>query len=351
MGIDTFDLREHEIDVTPWLPILLDGKLHKFEIQVASLDDDGKGHAMLINNSGSFWLVTGKIFLFLDKASAATTGGRINIATPPPLITISSTVTENATGANETLAYHTAVSRQIFITSTIYTSSGAQVVSWSQNLSYTNLGILTDQGLTQSTAQTTRGADSSDSIYANIYNYPIVVNSSYNVSPSGALAINGSLSQGIDYNLYGSPVFPSGLQALSALGIIGEYGAGPGFSTARVQDILRGLSTALLSTMLASTAKYCSAPNSSYSFGTTEQDFSFRGVEAGSSRSGYELYRRHVKAINSSIVEDSETLLGRSLEVPHASRITWVPGDGNMGNSARVILGRGPGKSKNIVTI
>ena len=342
MGIDTFDLREHEIDVSPWLPILLDGKLHKFEIRVVSLDDDGKGHAMLVNTSGSYWLVTGKIFLFLDEKGAVTRGGSINIATPPPLITISSTVMENVTGANETLTYSTAVSRQIFITSTIYTSNGAQVVSWSQNLSYTNRGIITDQGLTQSTAQSTRGADSSDSIYANIYNYPIVVNSSYNVSPSGALAINGSLLQGLDYNLYGSPIFPSGLQALDRLEIIGNYG----FSTPRVQEMLRGLGTALLSTMLAATAKYYSAPNSSYSFGTTEQDFSFRGVAANASGSGYELYRRRVKAINSSIVEDSETLLGHSFGVPHTSHIIWLPRDGDMGNSARAMLGRGPGKSK-----
>ena len=333
--------------MSPWLPILLDGKLHKFEIKVASLDDDGNGHAMLVNTSGSYWLVTGKIFLFLDKAGAVTRGGRINIATPPPLITISSTVTENATGANETLTYNTAVSRQIFVASTIYTSNGARVVSWSQNLSYTNLGVITDQGLTQSTAQFTRGADSSDSIYANIYNYSIVVNSSYKVSPSGALAINGSLSQGLDYNLYGLPVFPSGLQALNELEIFEKYGVGLNSSTPRLQEMLRGLGTALLSTVLAATAKYYSAPNSSYNFGTTEQDFSFRGVPANSSRSGWELYRRHVKAINSSIVEDSETLLGLNFEVPHTSHM-WIP-KGDMGNSARAMLGRGPGKPKIIL--
>lgn len=44
VGIDTFDLREHEIDITPWLPILCDGDEHSFEIRVAGIEDDGENH-------------------------------------------------------------------------------------------------------------------------------------------------------------------------------------------------------------------------------------------------------------------------------------------------------------------
>lgn len=64
-GIDAFDLREHEIDITPWLPNLCDGADHSFEIRVAGIDDDGHDVASLTPTVGSTWIVTGKIFLFL----------------------------------------------------------------------------------------------------------------------------------------------------------------------------------------------------------------------------------------------------------------------------------------------
>ena len=43
MGIDAFDLKEDEIDITPFLPLLCDGKSHNFTIRVSGLNDDGNG--------------------------------------------------------------------------------------------------------------------------------------------------------------------------------------------------------------------------------------------------------------------------------------------------------------------
>lgn len=83
-GIDAFDLREHEIDITAWLPLLCDGASHKFEIRVVGLDDDGAGHATLSKNVGSNWLVTGKIFMFLEKDGFVTTGSSPVVIAPPP---------------------------------------------------------------------------------------------------------------------------------------------------------------------------------------------------------------------------------------------------------------------------
>jgi len=57
VGIDAFDLRQHEIDVTPWLPVLCDGASHAFEIRVVGLNDDGKSHATISDSVGSFWVV------------------------------------------------------------------------------------------------------------------------------------------------------------------------------------------------------------------------------------------------------------------------------------------------------
>ena len=107
VGIDAFDLRQHEIDVTPWLPLLCDGASHTFEIRVAGLNDDGAGHATLSEIVGTYWVVTGTIFLFLGQDGSVTTGTSPSIDTPLPEIQISSSVTTNSTGANETLTYST----------------------------------------------------------------------------------------------------------------------------------------------------------------------------------------------------------------------------------------------------
>jgi hypothetical protein len=44
VGIDAFDLFEDEIDIAPFLPILINDRGHTFEIRVVGIDDDGKGH-------------------------------------------------------------------------------------------------------------------------------------------------------------------------------------------------------------------------------------------------------------------------------------------------------------------
>ncbi len=56
VGIDAFDLREDEIDITPWLPTLCDGASHTFQIRVAGIDDDGQGHGTITDTVGSYWV-------------------------------------------------------------------------------------------------------------------------------------------------------------------------------------------------------------------------------------------------------------------------------------------------------
>ena len=56
VGIDAFDLKEDEIDITPWLPLLCDGRSHTFEIRIAGINDDGKGNGILTEMVGSYWV-------------------------------------------------------------------------------------------------------------------------------------------------------------------------------------------------------------------------------------------------------------------------------------------------------
>lgn len=350
-GIDTFDLREHEIDITPWLPLLCDGTSHNFEIRVVGLDDDGQGHATVSQNVGSNWVVTGKIFLFLDVDGTTTTGSSFRINAPPPQLSISSSITTNSTGSNETLKCITRAVRDIFISSTINNSSGSHNVYWHQHLSYSSSSTYSSQGLTQFVDQSTDGSDKSSSGYLNSYNFPLTVNSSFFTTEARSIGISASISRGLTYNIFGPSVFPSGIQAInilspSILSIPGRLA--PDYI--RLPTRLPKMSGALLTTIQSGNATFFRSTTRAYSYGTTEQDFSFRGVEAGPQRVTYEIYKRHVVAVNSTVRADSQTLVGQTLDVLPAEQPKSVSPLSLVialeGFSVRSILGRGPGKTK-----
>ena len=349
VGIDAFDLRQHEIDVTPWLAVLCDGGSHTFEIRVVGLNDDGAGHATLSETVGSYWVVTGTIFLFLGDDGTVTTGSIPTIDAPLPDVEISSSIMTNSTGANETLTYNTAVTRDISITSTIKTSSGSQKASWTQRLSYTNFNSLTDQGFVQLTIQNTTGSDLSSSGYANTYSYPLNVNSSFSVDAAGEVGINGTLTRGLDYDVYGPSVFPSGIQNfnITAPASFSPSGALTR-QTIQLSPALPLFSGSLLSTTQTGSAEYFSGVNSSYSFGTTTQDFDFRGAELDAPGETVELYHRHVMAVNSTVTADDQTLVGKmfAVPVPLAGAGESVPEPAFEEASVRALLGRGPGEAK-----
>lgn len=63
VGIDAFDLREDEIDITSFIPLISDNRTHTYEIRVIGIDDDGDGNGNLTSAIESNWVVTGKIFI------------------------------------------------------------------------------------------------------------------------------------------------------------------------------------------------------------------------------------------------------------------------------------------------
>lgn len=352
VGIDAFDLRQQEIDVSPWLPLLCDGAPHTFDIRVTGLDDDGNNKATLSGTTGSNWVVTGTIFLFLGQNMSIATGPAPTVDAPPPSIQISSFLTKNATGGNDTLSYKTAVSRDLTISSSIKTSSGQYGSFWSQQLSYTNLNVLSSRGYAQYTQQSTAGSDSSSSAYSHRYSYPLTVNSSF-ATPDGGIGINATLSRGLDLNVSGPSVLPSGIQNFnitSVQAVFARNGDGQLMQQPFTPpDDLPFFSSAVLSTQQEGEAKYLSAGNRSYSFGTTRQTFRFAGVEVDAvvEETTVELYRRNVDAVNTSVRQDEEILFGQTLSSPGLSiGDNESEVEDEVGFSIRALLGRGPGKTK-----
>ncbi|KAH6844990.1 peptide N-acetyl-beta-D-glucosaminyl asparaginase amidase A-domain-containing protein [Chaetomium sp. MPI-CAGE-AT-0009] len=218
VGIHAFDLREHEIDITPFLGLLCDGHEHTFTIRVAGLNSTSgvdSTTASLTDTVNESWYVTGKLFLWLDPEPSSITRGELPIINQrPPTIAVTRSVTTastNGTTHNETLTYTTSVQRALRIT------SGSS--SWTQSLRYTNKGLVTAAGFNQANDLIITGTDTlrtpAGRDYRATYAYPVFCNSSYAVSPQGNLSISAYLRQGKDAAVSGASVFPTGLEAFA----------------------------------------------------------------------------------------------------------------------------------------
>ena len=178
VGIETFDLTESEIDITPFLPYITDGKPHNFTIKVKQVASTGNGSATLTDVE-SYWLATGKIFLFYgyDTPKKPCSYKPPNILGVEPSIQVSSYVHTAPNGTNLTLSYTVTASREFSVSS--------KLGSFSQSLSYSNTGFLEGGGLTQTNRQLIKGSQSSVDVLAPSFNqdlsfsYPIDVFNKY----------------------------------------------------------------------------------------------------------------------------------------------------------------------------
>lgn len=315
VGIDTFDLREDEIDITPFLPRLCDGKPHNFTIRVSGLNDDGHGRATLSETTGAYWLVTGKVFVWLDEDGHVTTGDGPRAASAAPVFQTSSTLSKGTNGTNSTLLYEVHASRELSFRSTLKLASGSQTSTWAQSLSFSNFGNFTNGGNVETNRQQTTGLDRSSSGYVRRYSYPLYAYSSLSTG-AGSLSIQATVNRGKSVQTLGEAVFPTGLESFSvAGGAQARFTQFQGSSLVTEQD---GTATYLANT----------TAGTSSSFGQTRQDMTFSGVRIGTQPQssnfpaivgGDELFRRHVLAVNGSVVEDDETLIGHAVGQSHES--------------------------------
>jgi Peptide N-acetyl-beta-D-glucosaminyl asparaginase amidase A len=330
VGIDAYDLREYEISLDPWLPLLCDGASHKFEIKVTGVDDDGKGTGTLAETTGENWLTTGKVFVWLDTEGSVTTGEAPTVYLPDINLTLGSVVTKNSSGGNDTLFYHIYANRTLSINTTITTSKGSHLATWSQALGYNNTGIFNNGGNTQFTVQTTDGLDYSSAGYSKTYHYPVTVNTTYAVDASGNFSIDAVIDRTKEISQVGDGVFPSGLQS---------------FAAAKYKTSVAPYVGTRLVTRQNGTAHYKASGSVAVGSGTTEQTMLFSGLKTPSTQAGsFELYQRHVLASNGTVLNDKESLFGQPIgdySLPssiHTS--TQVP---FIARSVKELLGRGPG--------
>ncbi|QIW97905.1 hypothetical protein AMS68_003423 [Peltaster fructicola] len=310
VGIDAFDLKEDEIDVTPWLPILCDGKSHNFTIRVAGLQDDGKGSAKLVEVVGSYWLVTGKIFVWLDEDGSATTGMQPTIVAPPPSLEVTASTTTNSNGSNATLQYQVNAARDLSFSALISTSQGQKFSYWQQTRKFSNTGTVSQSGNAQTNVQSTTGTDISSSGYVRRLSYPLTANTLYTTA-ADSFSITANISRGKDVQNLGQPVFPTGLES---------------FTAGTLSEPLASFQGALLQTSQNGSATYFANTTSStaYSYGSTVQDMTFSGVSTAAGSNPYatvvgmtELFTRQIAATNGTVLYDHERLVNQTIEHQH----------------------------------
>ncbi|KAI0181267.1 peptide N-acetyl-beta-D-glucosaminyl asparaginase amidase A-domain-containing protein [Hypoxylon sp. FL1284] len=302
VGIEAFDIKEHEIDITPWLPVLSDGADHTFTIQVVGLDDDGSSSATLSTTTDDEWYITGKIFLWLDDEGSITTGEAPAPYDTDPTIVFSQTITQNSTGGNDTIDYTIAVTRTLNISAHVKTQNGEGMATWSQSLSYSNNGGVYAAGYDNINTFLISGADSAtgagpDASYSMSYSYPLYCGSSAEYSPEDDLTLRAALNQSSRREVRGRAVFPTGLDAFP--------------------DAAASLAGSVRSTWRNGTALYQRPADNSYSTGVgeTHQVFTFAGLadsDDGASATT-ELYHRDVSAFNDTVVRNLAVLGGRVL--------------------------------------
>lgn len=314
VGIDAFDLKEGEVDMSPWLPILCDGQPHNLTVNVVGLSDDGKT-ATLSPNVTSNWQVTGKMFVWLDdKADSITTGPPPTVSGLDPTIAISQSVTQNATGFNDTLKYTTSVSRNFSVSGSITTSTGNKTVSWTQNLAHTDDAVVSNSGLSQVNVITTTGTDTSThgdggddtAGFTTRYSYPLNANVTNQVLANGTTRLDATLerTKTVDRTNPRGGVSPSGLQLFSVLPATADRAAafaGTAFTTTQ-----KGASTVFTAPK---------GQNGSSQTGSQAQTMRFGGVDGsgggGGDAQGMELYFRDVSVkSDGTVLGDTERLAG-----------------------------------------
>ncbi|KAF9532985.1 peptide N-acetyl-beta-D-glucosaminyl asparaginase amidase A-domain-containing protein [Crepidotus variabilis] len=162
------DLPTYFLDVTPFVPLLSDGKPHNFSIDVASAEDD-KG---ILQN----WYLSGVLHVYTDSSSKPTTGKMTRYAADP----YSKSSTTGTVHANSVDSIVSA-KRVVHVESTIVSGSGKKNhVVFSQELLYKNVQNYRNNGLTENMTQTASGSILSTHngvpVLVDQFFYPVTVN-------------------------------------------------------------------------------------------------------------------------------------------------------------------------------
>ncbi|PSR96448.1 Peptide-N4-(N-acetyl-beta-glucosaminyl)asparagine amidase A heavy chain like [Actinidia chinensis var. chinensis] len=142
-GIGSFDLPSYDIEITPFLGTMLDGKTHEI--------------AFRVTNALNVWFVDANLHVWLDKKSLKTEGHLLRHSSLPLVVTSVS----NFTGLNG--KFLTSVSRSISSVGWVKSSHGKITTNSTQGFNYSNFMVMGNDGNMQIVNQM---IDFNDSVHA-----------------------------------------------------------------------------------------------------------------------------------------------------------------------------------------
>lgn len=192
VGLNTFDLPEYKLDITPFLPILLDNNQHNIELRILSYDSATNS---LSPSLGNDWLVSARLHIWTDPDPTwRTTGTTIQRYTPPPAFDFSPLVGRS----NESLTINLSASRAITLISTINTSEESnKPVTWMQSMSYSSAAHIKDSGDSQFLRTHVAGMNTASHLPPLSYRWPFTLQTDFVPHSDSEFEIRAELQHGL----------------------------------------------------------------------------------------------------------------------------------------------------------
>ena len=296
VGLQAFDMREYEIDLTPWIGMLSDGQEHIISLKVFGVNDTDPETPEFVY-AGSHWVLSGKVFVWLSESDVT--------SQEPPEVYINPNDYKSGVSflSKSALDYKQSITRQYLVRSRLL-SSDSREVSWSQKYAMNNDGAMRDSGYYQdvnaSYAGFNFGQEDGRNRLTTQFEYPINTTYHYQVPKEpGHLELEAVLAQELSLGVSLDSPFVTGAEPF----IDNEISIGSSWVYAR--RIGHATFT----------------QDSGRSSGAGHTDLHYR-LSASNLKSGVlgsehrSLYERSTSVTNETVNRDEESLRGRKLEQP-----------------------------------
>jgi hypothetical protein len=169
------ELPTYHLDLTAFVPLLVDGLPHTFTLSVISAEPD--------YTTEQNWYLTANLQVITNSASNEPTTGNVTIYSIDPYPQMSTT--GHVLNGGQDVDFTVTASRKVHVESTVVAGGSGKKnhVVWTQDLKYTNVQTFTQGGITQVVDQKSSGAIRSTQngkrVVEDLYEYPLWMNLTY----------------------------------------------------------------------------------------------------------------------------------------------------------------------------
>ncbi|KAM4065611.1 peptide n-acetyl-beta-D-glucosaminyl asparaginase amidase A domain-containing protein [Hirsutella rhossiliensis] len=296
VGLQAFDLGEHEVDITPWLGLICDGKPHNISLEVVAEHN---------TRAPSNWVLSAKVFVWLSRPGSVSGGElpRVNVSTPSYNLYLS-------TEPDKRIRYRQSANRSFYARGNVRIDNVRVLSEWRQLFFMDNAGYVGGGGDYQRINASYGGTDSTDvdriPLYQRNYRYPVLTSYLTRRPRSGpySMTLDANLTQGVAHTILGESAFPTGLEPFMY----------------KMHEQKRGVE--LLTTRHGRAFYYQrNDGDSSGGFANLDQEYALggRGFTDGEGLEFHGnpvLYKHNVSVVNETVVQDKQFVYKPDVDLP-----------------------------------